>query len=149
MLRLSADLVAKISAHGERTYPEECCGMLLGVTEGENRVVVATVEMNNSQDENRRRRFLVSPQQYREAERLAAEQRRELLGFYHSHPDHPAEPSAFDREHALPWFTYVIVSVRDAKAAAFTSWILSDARDRFNAQLLVITVDGPSASIPA
>ena len=128
----------RIAAHGEQTYPEECCGVMLGKEIGNERIVQETIEIDNSQDENRRRRFLISPEQYRKAERQAAERNMELLGFYHSHPDHPAAPSAFDTEHALPWFSYVIISVTKGKLDRATSWVLEDDRVRFAEQLLAV-----------
>ena len=111
MIRLSEELIQQIEHHGETTYPEECCGALFGSEiEGVN-TVTSILEIDNSQGENRARRFLVTPQQYLRIERLATERGTALLGFYHSHPDHPARPSAFDTEHALPSLTYVIVSI--------------------------------------
>ncbi len=135
-MRIPDGVFQQIAAHAERTYPEECCGLMLGKEAGDERMVHEAVELDNSQDANRRRRFLVSPEQYRKAERFAAERDLELLGFYHSHPDHPAVPSAFDTEHALPWFTYVIVSVAKGKADRATAWLLEEDRVRFAEQPL-------------
>ncbi|RPH36488.1 M67 family peptidase [bacterium] len=128
----------QITAHAERTYPEECCGVMLGREAVEERVVQEVIEIDNSQDANRRRRFLVSPAQYRDAERQAAERHMALLGFYHSHPDHPAAPSAFDTEHALPWFSYLIVSVAHGSADRATVWMLDEDRARFAEQALEV-----------
>lgn len=133
-MRIPGDLFQLIAAHGERTYPEECCGVMLGKQVGNERVVQETIEIDNSQDANRRRRFLISPEQYSRAERQASERNLDLLGFYHSHPDHPAAPSAFDTEHALPWFTYMIVSVSKGKADRATAWVLEEDRARFAEQ---------------
>lgn len=137
-MRMPDMLFRQIAVHAERTYPEECCGLMLGLQTGDEREVRETLEIDNSQDANRRRRFLISPEQYREAERLAAERNLELLGFYHSHPDHPAAPSDFDTEHALPWFTYVIMSVAEGKADRATAWVLEEDRVRFAEQPLTI-----------
>jgi proteasome lid subunit RPN8/RPN11 len=136
--KIPDSLYQRIAAHAERTYPEECCGVMLGSDTGGERMVQDTIEIDNSQDANRRRRFLVSPEQYRNAEQQAGERHLELLGFYHSHPDHPAVPSAFDTEHALPWFTYVIVSVAGGTAARATAWVLEEDRARFAEQTLEI-----------
>jgi len=130
-MKISGEALGLINAHGERDYPEECCGMLLGSQREGVRVIEEVVEIDNSQGENRRRRFLITPRQYIEAEKTAALRNRELLGFYHSHPDHPALPSSFDTEHALPWFIYVIVSVQQRQAAAITAWVLSETRSQF------------------
>ena len=137
-VKIPGELFGKIAAHAERTYPEECCGVMLGREAGGERVVQELVEIDNRQDTNRRRRFLITPQQYRDAEGQAAEKNLDLLGFYHSHPDHPAAPSAFDTEHALPWFTYVIVSVAHGHASNTTAWVLEEDRGRFAALPLAI-----------
>lgn len=137
-MRISAELVAKIRSHGEQTYPEECCGVLLGSHPGADAHVQDVVEIDNKQDENRRRRFLVTPEQYRQAEAVADRRGLVLLGFYHTHPDHPAIPSDFDRDHALPWFTYVIMHVGRGKGGAVTAWVLREDRSQFDQTPFVI-----------
>ncbi len=138
MIRMTKKSVLQIERHGERTYPEECCGIMLGMSKDGIQTVETIAELDNNQDENRRRRFFVTPKQYLQAERMASERNSELLGFYHSHPDHPAIPSEFDRKHALPWFTYVIVSVADGKAKAMAAWLLSETRERFDERELSV-----------
>ena len=138
MIRMTKESVRQIEQHGERTYPEECCGILLGLKKDGVQKVEIVVELDNSQDGNRRRRFFVTPKQYLQAERMAVERGLELLGFYHSHPDHPAIPSAFDTEHALPCFIYVIVSVVEGKAKSMTAWLLSETREHFNERTLSV-----------
>ncbi len=110
-LTLTADVELGIRRHGEATYPHECCGALVG----RDGCVTACVPLPNTTEEGPRRRFLVRPSDYREAERQAAAHGGELLGFYHSHPDHPARPSQYDLDHAWPTFAYIIVSVADAQ----------------------------------
>jgi proteasome lid subunit RPN8/RPN11 len=126
-LTLAADVAAAIRAHGAETFPHECCGGLVG---REGRVTV-TVPLPNTTEEGPRRRFLVRPADYRLAEQRAAEFGGELLGFYHSHPDHPARPSQYDLDHAWPTFAYVIVSVMAGAPAAMTVWFLKDDRSNF------------------
>ena len=138
MVRIARDVVRQIEKHGERTYPEECCGIMLGSIDEDNQIVGEVVELDNEQDENRRRRFFVTPKQYLHAERIAAERRSTLLGFYHSHPDHPAIPSEFDRDHALPWFIYVVLSVSQAKSGDLTAWLLHKTRERFDMKEVMI-----------
>jgi len=111
-LTIGAEVDRAIRAHGQETYPHECCGALVG---RDGRVSDA-VALANTTEEGPRRRFLVRPSDYREAERRATELGAELLGFYHSHPDHPARPSQYDLDHAWPTFAYIIVSVVGAKA---------------------------------
>lgn len=131
MIRIAKELASKIEAHGQRTYPEECCGILLGSNDGDGVHIHDVAEFENTQEENRRRRFFVTPKQYVQAERMASEKGMKLLGFYHSHPDHPAIPSGFDRDHALPWFTYIVLAVEKGDAKVMTAWLLSESRDRF------------------
>ena len=116
-----------IRAHGQETYPHECCGALVG----RDGLVTAVVALPNTTEEGPRRRFLVRPTDYREAERRATEIGAELLGFYHSHPDHPARPSQYDLDHAWPTFAYIIVAVAQARAADMTVWFLKDDRSSF------------------
>jgi proteasome lid subunit RPN8/RPN11 len=137
-VKITEELFRQIALHAEGTYPEECCGMILGNEGSGQRLVREIIAIDNVQDENRRRRFLISPEQYRAAERQAAERGLDLLGFYHSHPDHPAAPSAFDTEHALPWFTYLIISVIKGEAEHATAWVLEEDRGRFTGQRLDI-----------
>jgi len=127
-LRLSTHVDAAIRAHGAETYPNECCGALIGGAG----IVTQTLALPNMTDEGPRRRFLVTPNDYREAERRAGEVGGELLGFYHSHPDHPAQPSQYDLDHAWPCFSYVIVSVREGVSADMTSWRLREDRSAFD-----------------
>jgi len=124
---ISADVDDAIRRHGEETYPHECCGALVG-REGQ---VTATVPLSNTTEEGPRRRFLVRPSDYRLAESRASELGAELLGFYHSHPDHPARPSQYDLDHAWPTFAYVIVAVAAGKAGDMTVWWLKDDRSTF------------------
>ena len=131
-LQLNAQVHAAIRAHGSETYPNECCGALIG----RDGTVTATLALPNTTDEGPRRRFMVRPQDYREAEQRAAQAGGELLGFYHSHPDHPAKPSQYDLDHAWPFFSYVIVSVRDGVSEDMTSWRLREDRSGFDQEEL-------------
>jgi proteasome lid subunit RPN8/RPN11 len=143
-LTIGAAVDQAIRAHGQQTYPHECCGALLG----RHGHVLDLLPLPNTTEEGPRRRFLVRASDYQQAERRAAEMRLDLLGFYHSHPDHPARPSQYDLDHAWPTFAYIIVSVVDgnaglsggsagaaldngAKAGAITVWFLKDDRSSF------------------
>jgi proteasome lid subunit RPN8/RPN11 len=126
--QLAAGVASAIRRHGEETFPHECCGALVGRDEQ----VTAVVPLPNTTEEGPRRRFLVRPSDYRLAEQRAGELGGELLGFYHSHPDHPARPSQFDLDHAWPTFAYVIVSVMAGVARDMTVWFLKDDRSSFD-----------------
>src|SRR4051812_37239788 len=127
LLRLGAGVEAAIRRHGEETYPHECCGALVG-SSGR---VQAAVPLPNTTEEGPRRRFLVRAADYRLAEERAGGLGGDLLGFYHSHPDHPAQPSQFDLDHAWPTFAYIIVAVASGVAEAMTVWYLLEDRSRF------------------
>jgi proteasome lid subunit RPN8/RPN11 len=120
-----------IRLHGQETYPHECCGALVGPGGGDGRVT-ATVPLPNTTEEGPRRRFLVRPSDYRQAEQRASELGGELLGFYHSHPDHPSRPSQYDLDHAWPNFAYVIVAVAAGVAGDMTVWWLREDRTMFD-----------------
>ena len=127
-LIMPADVNDAIRRHGEETYPHECCGALVG----RSGRVTETVPLPNTTEEGPRRRFLVRPSDYRLAESRAAELGGELLGFYHSHPDHPARPSQYDLDHAWPSFSYVIISVLSGEPGTLTSWRLREDRSQFD-----------------
>ena len=114
--RLGPEVATAIRRHGEETFPHECCGALVG----RDGVATAVVALPNTTEEGPRRRFLVRPSDYRMAERQASDLGEELLGFYHSHPDHPALPSQYDLDHAWPTFAYVIVAVAAGAATDMT-----------------------------
>src|SRR3954465_7945511 len=132
MSEQSVDLVGAVASairrHGEETFPHECCGALVGA----GGQITHAVALPNTTEEGPRRRFLVRPADYRLAEQRASELGGELLGFYHSHPDHPARPSQFDLDHAWPNFAYVIVSVMSAVARDMTVWYLKEDRSSFD-----------------
>jgi proteasome lid subunit RPN8/RPN11 len=131
-LRLNPQVDAAIRAHGSETYPNECCGALIG----RDGTVLETLALPNMTDEGPRTRFRVTPNDYRAAERRAGELEAELLGFYHSHPDHPARPSQYDLDHAWPFFSYVIVSVREGVSGDMTAWRLREDRSAFDQEEL-------------
>ncbi len=128
-LRCTEAVLEAIRAHGQSTYPHECCGALFGSSDG--RVVTRTLALPNTTEEGPRRRFLVRPADYRKAEADADAQGQTLVGFYHSHPDHPARPSQHDLDHAWPSFQYIIVNVTEGRAGDLRSWQLVPDRSAF------------------
>jgi proteasome lid subunit RPN8/RPN11 len=133
---LTAEVERRIREEGERGWPNECCGFVLGALEngGKRADFVLPVE-NNWEAGEQYHRFVISPEDFMRAEAEARRGKKELLGIYHSHPDHPARPSGYDKEQALPFYSYLIVSVRGStagpRAEELTSWELSDKRDQF------------------
>lgn len=137
-LLLTEELAARIRAHGAETYPCECCGALLGRDLPVAREVLALFPLINRREDSPQNRFSLLPDDVRAADRAAREQELSLLGWYHSHPDHPALPSEYDREHAWPWYSYVIVSVPERRAGELTSWRLRDDRSQFQPEEIEI-----------
>jgi proteasome lid subunit RPN8/RPN11 len=147
-LCMSRDLAEGIRRHGVETFPYECCGALLGRDSASNEKVSAPDEslvetprevlglfpLVNRRDDSPRNRFAVTAEDVRHAEKAAREHGLEVIGWYHSHPDHPARPSDFDREHAWPWYSYVIVSVMNGEPADMTSWRLNDDRQNYSVE---------------
>jgi proteasome lid subunit RPN8/RPN11 len=131
MLFLSEEILKAIRGHGAGDYPNETCGAMLGVDGEGDREVRALFPLLNRRDDSPRNRFSVTADDVRGAERAASQQGLELIGWYHSHPDHPARPSEFDLEHAWPWYSYVIVSVALGQPQDLTSWRLADDRSHF------------------
>ena len=145
MIHLDGDLTAQIRAHGERDYPNECCGALLGVDGAAGRDVRGLLPLSNGRDDSPRNRFSISAEDVRAAERAAEERGLGLVGWYHSHPDHPARPSEFDREHAWPWYSYIIVRVAGGVAEEMTSWRLTDDRTHYDAEEITSAPAGKPA----
>jgi len=135
-LTVSSAALHKIRVHAAEAYPEECCGLLFGSERDDGKEVLDVLRIGNAREENRTRRFLISPEEYARGEALAAAQGLGVMGFYHSHPDHPARPSQFDLEHAWPWCSYVIASVENRVPTAVKSWILKDDRTGFDEEII-------------
>jgi proteasome lid subunit RPN8/RPN11 len=133
MIQLAENHQIEIAAHGERDYPHECCGLLLGnFDEDKAKLVVETYPISNAREEEaKRNRFLIRPEELIRGERYAETKRLEVIGFYHSHPDHPAVPSKYDLEHAWPVYSYIIVSVKAGKAEDLRSWEMNPDRSHF------------------
>ena len=131
-IRIPAELLQRIRAHGVETYPHECCGALLGNDGEAVREVVDLLPLANRRNDSPRNRFELTPDDVRLAEQTAAAKQLELIGWYHSHPDAPARPSEFDRDHAWPWYSYIIVSVRKREPRDTTSWRLRDDRSGYD-----------------
>ena len=140
MIQLAENHRNEIAAHGERDYPYECCGLLLGSFADDGMKAISEIyPISNAREEQaKRNRFLIRPEELMRGERYAQQKGLEVVGFYHSHPDHPAVPSEYDLDHAWPMFSYIVVSVSAGAARDLRSWEMEPDRSRFNEEEIVL-----------
>jgi len=137
-LRIPARHQAVVRAHLCAAYPEEGCGVLIGRERDGLRVVERVTVLPNQREDSRQNRYLISPENFLAADREARAAGLDVLGFFHSHPDHPAVPSSFDLEHAWPYYSYLIASVERGEWTEMRSFRLSDDRSRFEPESIVL-----------
>jgi len=126
-IKVNSEHLDQIRKHGEKTYPHECCGFLLGTREGETNVLAEVHAAENERQESRETRYLITPEQYKRADEYARGRGLGVIGYYHSHPDHPAAPSGYDLDHSCwPGESYIIVAVEQGKSAALNSFTKPD-----------------------
>ena len=142
MIQLAENHQTEIAAHGERDYPHECCGLLLGsfVAAGVKLVAEIYPISNAREEQAKRNRFLIRPEELMRGERYANTKEWDVIGFYHSHPEHPAGPSGYDLEHAWPVYSYIIVSVQAAVAQDLRSWEMQPDRSHFVEEEILMSV---------
>ncbi len=138
-IKIGGEAVAVINQHGIEAFPDECCGFLYG-DESDGRQITLAVPVANSKDGDQRRRFEISPLDYLRAEQFALQNDTQLLGVYHSHPNHPAIASQHDLAVAMPYFSYVIVSVMAGEVADLKSWRLKDEVQEFKEEAVLTEV---------
>lgn len=137
-VEITTNCQSQINAQAERAFPEECCGAMLGRDRDDGvREVVQVMPVDNTKDENRKRRYLIAPDALLAAEKAARGAGLDVVGIYHSHPNHPSQASEFDRDHAMPFWSYLIVSCMNGKVASVQSWRLRDDRSVFDEEQLV------------
>lgn len=126
MIHISETLLNQIREESKRSYPNECCGILFGRIEEDN---VKTAEclkpvVNSSESGEQYHRFLITPETMLQAELEARRNKKDIVGFYHSHPEDAAIASEYDKNHALPIYSYIITSVIKGKVEDLRSWEL-------------------------
>ena len=146
-LLITPDHRQAIDRHGEASYPEECCGFLIGRAGGDATVVERVLPVANERQDSRHNRYVINPETVLAAHKEARAAGADVVGYYHSHPDHPSRPSDFDREHAWPGLSYLIVSVQNGRAADARSWRLADDRDRFDEEVIDLAAGAPAAPL--
>ena len=140
MIALTKEVLARISADGAACYPEECCGIIFGtIAENGDKTALFAEPVENGFDEREKyHRFEITPEIMLKAERAARKKRLDIVGFYHSHPNCKAFPSEYDRAHALPVYSYIIVSVVKGSAADTRSFVLSAENMQFSEEKILI-----------
>ncbi|NJP11626.1 MAG: M67 family metallopeptidase [Leptolyngbyaceae cyanobacterium RU_5_1] len=150
-LKLCADHIQTVRSHAERSYPHECCGLLLGVIQPQEKILVEVRAVQNAWDEQvatdlgdqpsltKTRRYWIAPEEMLAAMRDARSRKLDVIGVYHSHPDQPAVPSECDRQLAWQQYSYIIVSVQQGKAADLQSWLLNENHQFQREETLIIT----------
>jgi proteasome lid subunit RPN8/RPN11 len=129
----------QIESEGCKAYPNECCGAMLGKDVGDERLVTRLAPLNNSfSSDEQYHRFSLNPKELMQVEKTASAEGLAVLGFYHSHPDHPARPSEYDRQHAWPYYSYLIVAIAKGKPGDMTSWQLVESTEQYKSEEIVI-----------
>ncbi|HCF27762.1 MAG TPA: hypothetical protein DEV81_11325 [Cyanobacteria bacterium UBA11049] len=143
MLKVAAEHIRAICAHAQSTYPQECCGLLLGKLSQDGKILIDAIATKNvwsaqavesfaeidsewQLSENKNTHYTIAPEEILRAQKESRDRQLDIIGIYHSHPDHPAIPSEFDRACAWPAYSYIIVSVPQGKAGELQSWCLDD-----------------------
>jgi proteasome lid subunit RPN8/RPN11 len=137
---MTAEILEQIHRHGEESYPEEGAGLMLGKDDGKTRSVELLLPLDNArEDAARHNRYLITAEDMLAGESEAERLGLSILGIFHSHPDHPSQPSDFDREHALPWYSYLITSIQAGKVSNSTCWRLMDDRLGFVEEEIILS----------
>lgn len=139
-INISRRLLNEIQSQGENAYPEEGAGLLLGYEQDGNRFVQSLLMLENAREDTaRHNRYLINAADMLSGEKEAERLGQSIIGIFHSHPDHPNLPSEFDREWAIPWYSYLITSIDNGQAVESKSWKLVDDRSGFSPEDIIIS----------
>ena len=137
-IQLSEKLMDEIHQHAKLDFPQECCGVMVGLAKGDEKQITLLHRASNTHEDGHERRYLISPDELRAIDKSARANGATIIGIYHSHPNHPSIPSGYDKEWAWPWYSYIIVSVMDGIPTNTTSWVLLDDRSAFEPESITI-----------
>ena len=138
MLKIPEKTLREIYDHTEASYPNECCGLMVGTMSGHTRVVHTFRKCKNLNTERARDRYEMDPLDMLHTEREFENSGWDIVGIYHSHPDHPSRPSQTDTDRAWPDYSYVIISVLKGTVASANSWVLNETERQFYEEPLAI-----------
>lgn len=137
------DILKQIHNHGENAYPEEGAGLMLGSVQNGDREVKDLLLLDNAREDGaRHNRYLITAEDMLRGEREAECRDLSILGIFHSHPDHPNQPSDFDRDHALPWYSYLITRIEKGQALESRCWRLMEDRSGFEPEEIYVAPVG-------
>ncbi|MBE9004438.1 M67 family metallopeptidase [Fortiea sp. LEGE XX443] len=148
-MNLKSEHIQTIRSHAESTYPNECCGLMLGYLDNQTKTVVEIIPTENAwsaesvnfdsnhAEHNEKQRYAIAPQVMLQVQKAARDKLLNIIGIYHSHPDYPAIPSECDRQYAWPEYSYIIVSIQNGQADELLSWSLDD-NHQFQPELIDI-----------
>ena len=140
-IKLANEHLDQIRKHGEKTYPYECCGFLMGSREGDTNIIAEVYAAENERQDSQETRYLITPEQSKRADDYARSRGFGVIGYYHSHPDHPAAPSGYDLDHSCwPGESYIIVAIEKGKSAALNSFTKPDY-DKFEQEEIIVEGD--------
>lgn len=138
-IQIPHHIMGQVQAHGEKAYPEEGAGLMLGIGDETNRTVEHLIILENAREDTaRHNRYLITAEDMLQGELEAEKRNMSILGIFHSHPDHPNQPSEYDREYAIPWYSYLITSVHQGQAGESRCWRLRDDRGKFEEEQIIL-----------
>jgi proteasome lid subunit RPN8/RPN11 len=138
MLKIPEKVLREIYDHTEASYPNECCGLMVGTISGDTRTVHTFRKCRNLNTERARDRYEMDPMDMLRTQREFENSPLDIVGIYHSHPDHPSRPSQTDTDRAWPDYSYIIISVRSGTVASVNTWVLNESERMFHEEPLVI-----------
>ncbi|MDA2933143.1 M67 family metallopeptidase [Acidobacteria bacterium AH-259-D05] len=136
MIHLKRKDLEAIKQIAQETYPHECCGILVGSVEDGVKTVTELIPAQNQRTDSLANRYLITADFLHQIEGKLRNTSSSIVGFFHSHPDVPARPSAYDKEHAWPWYSYLIVSVIKGQAEEVLNWQLREDRSAFDPEIM-------------
>jgi len=140
MIKMKKEHLQVIEAHGREGYPHEVCGIIMGNFNDDANVATEVRRAKNLNNERAHDRYEMDPKDLLNAEKEGREAGVEIIGYYHSHPDHPDRPSEFDRERAWPGYSYLIASVMGGKDVTTRSWVINEETSKFDEEKIDIAL---------
>jgi proteasome lid subunit RPN8/RPN11 len=123
MIHIEAEPWAVMVAHAREAYPNECCGAMLGTSDGDRKLVRGALRLENAFEGAQAARYELRPEDLLAADKAARERKMDLIGIYHSHPDCDAYFSKTDLQNSCPWYSFVVLSIQKGEFHHANSWL--------------------------